>query len=132
MLKRALQVAAMLLSLIAATLVVASPASASETGCGGGLCFNAQGSGNHVTPRVCMWTTTGTSVTGHMQIRWHHNRVDSTQNSNEGVVRPSPPTCMNVNFLVDPNTYICGRWWHWTGSSWILSFGDYKCAKAPI
>jgi hypothetical protein len=39
---------------------------------------------------------------------------------------------MNVNFLVDSNTYICGHWWHWTGSSWSLPFGDHKRAKAPI
>jgi hypothetical protein len=129
--KRVLQVLAMLFSIVAATLIVASPASANKTGCGSTACFTAEGSGLHVTPRVCMYTKTGTSVTGHMQIRWHHNGVDSTQNSNASVIRPTS-TCMNVNFLVDNNTLVCGRWWHWTGSSWVLSFGDYKCARAPL
>jgi hypothetical protein len=129
--KRFMQVAAMLFAIIAATLVVASPASANKTGCASKICVVVYGSNLHVTPRVCMYDKTGTTVTGHMQIRWHHNGVDSTQNSNEGRVGPTQ-TCMNVDFLVDNNTYVCGRWWHWTGSAWVLTFGDYTCAKAPL
>jgi hypothetical protein len=109
-------------------LVVASPAAATGSACGSGpKCFLIYGSGNHVYPRVCMKTTNGLSSTGHMQIRWRKG-VDHYANSNEGRIGPSY-VCFNIDFTVDSNTYVCGRWWHWTGSTWILPYGDWTCVK---
>jgi hypothetical protein len=134
MVRKTLQILAVLFCIAASTVVIASPASAgaAKHNCGSGFCLDVYGSGNHVSPKICVYNTLGYSVSGHMQVRWHHNGVDSTENSGEGYVRPSPQTCKNFDFLVDPSTYICARWWHWTGSSWILTFGDYKCVKAPL
>jgi hypothetical protein len=126
--KRVFAVMMALLGGIPVSIMAASPAFATGTACGAGpKCFTVYGEGNHVHPRVCISTTSGTSSSGHLQVRWHRG-TDQFANSNGGVINPNP-VCMNLDVTVDANTYVCGRWWHWTGSSWILPYGDWTCVK---
>src|SRR5215510_14567999 len=124
-----------LLSAVAVIVSIAAPpASASAGTCRGAGCFYVHGAGSHVDyvgyyldstlcPPQC-------SITGHLQARWQAGGTNHYKNSSETTI--STGSCndlINLNVWVDAYTYVCGCWWHWNGSSWVLPYGDWQCVK---
>lgn len=109
------------------------PAFASAAACGNGpKCFYVGGSGSHVYPRVGIKHTLGPgnqSNYGHLQIRWRHSGIDHYRDFPNGYVVNWEYRYYNADFWVDANTYVCGRWWSWSGSRWYLKFGDWTCVR---
>jgi len=106
-----------------------APAYATAGTCTGTpTCFYVYGEGSHVHPQVSMNTTNGSYNYGHMQVRWRAGGVDHYNNSRTAWLGPDPFN-QPEDFWVDANTYVCGRWWHWDGSKWVLPYGDWKCIK---
>ena len=109
----------------------ASPALASSHTCRfAKACFAVNGSGSRVNT-VAMWLDDNnptSSISGHVQARWRAGGVDRFKNSTEKTIGKSfYPIVLALNVTVDANTYVCGRFWHWNGSSWTLPFGDWQC-----
>ena len=122
----------LVLAVIAAGTVATSPAYATGHKCEHSKCIEVYGSGNHVRPRICMGTDNGrTSGIGHIEVRHQYGGVSYYENSdNNGRIKPDmEDACFNVDFWVDSNTYVCGRFWEYKNGAWYLTFGDWTCLK---
>ena len=121
--------------LIVGVLAFASPASAAtvETCRSGthGLCVRVDGSGNHMNRigvRINLpYPFFKATDNGHIQARWHAGGVDHFRNSGEMTITNADFRWLTLNVNVDPNTYVCGRFWVWDGRSWTLPYGDWQC-----
>jgi hypothetical protein len=99
----------------------------------GAFCFFVEGGGNRVDragadlphdDRVFIVNS------GHLEVRWHAGGVDHFRNTSEtSINNQNIITWLDMHVIVDPNTFVCGRWWHWNGTSWILPYGDWRCIK---
>ena len=117
---------------VVATAATASPALASTVTTCSALCFSVDGSGNHMNRegvRINSDPRYYVSNYGHLQARWHAGGVDHYRDSNQGYINNQTTVWLNLNVNVDPNTYVCGRFWRWTGTSWILPYGSWQCIK---
>jgi hypothetical protein len=117
---------------VSGTVVAAQPAMAATVTTCSGLCFSVDGSGNTIRKegvRINSNPRFYVSNYGHLQARWRSGGVDRFRNSNEGYINNQTTWWLNLNVTVDPNTYVCGRFWKWNGSSWILPYGDWQCIK---
>jgi hypothetical protein len=117
---------------VAGTVVTATPAMATVVTTCSSLCFSVDGSGNYMYKegvRINSDPRFYVSNYGHLQARWRSGGVDRYRNSTQGYITNQETRWLNLNVTVDPYTYVCGRFWRWNGSSWILPYGNWQCIK---
>ena len=130
--RRIITILGLLITVSLAGATLTTPAYAKVVTTCRSLCFTVDGSGNHIN-RVGVSINVDQSfiVTdyGHIQARWHAGGVDHFRNSPQFGISNQGTAWLSMNVNVDPYTYVCGRFWRWNGSSWILPYGDWQCIK---